>query len=238
MWDEVWDEVIPALTEGEPYHLMHLGDIIDGDHHDVVTTWSRNLVYQKRGAIDLLKPKVKMVKEMGGEFYQIRGTEAHSGKAGAQEEDIAQELGAKPNEGGQYARYLLRIRIGQNPENGLIHAMHHISVSGSTIYQATPLRKELAEEYVQAARWGREIPDCRISGHVHQFDSVEFVTYKGNGISVTCPGWQGRTGFTARGGAKMSVPQFGVVVLRWHPIDGIYVREKVWTPEPEGIEEG
>lgn len=100
---------VPEATHGEPYAVVHNGDAIDGSHHNATTQITQNLTTQADIAYDVLKP---VVARCDGRYYHIRGTEAHVGKSGREEEALARRLGAVPNKQGQHARYELRIRIG------------------------------------------------------------------------------------------------------------------------------
>ena len=37
LWREFWDEWVPEVTRGEPYDIVHNGDVIDGVHHNATT---------------------------------------------------------------------------------------------------------------------------------------------------------------------------------------------------------
>lgn len=205
-WREFWDHFVPDATRGEPYTIVFNGDAIDGVHHNSTTQITHNLTDQRRIAKAILEPVAKL-----GRFFFVRGTEAHVGKSAQEEEGLAEDLQAKPNELKRFARYDLWIRVGPS----LVHLLHHIGSTGSQAYEATAVHKELTESYVEAARWNREPPDVIVRSHRHKHIQTEIATAKGRGIAVVTPAWQGKTPFAWKiPGARLSEPQIGGIVIR------------------------
>jgi hypothetical protein len=155
-----------------------------------------------------------------GLYFHIRGTEAHVGVAGQEEERLARELGAIPNEIGQHARYELWKMVGPR----LVHLMHHIGTTGSQAYESTAVHKELVEAFVEAGRWDRRPPDVLVRSHRHRHLETLIPTSNGSARAVVTPAWQGKTPFAWRiPGARQSEPQFGGIVIRWAH-DELFVR--------------
>lgn len=230
-WRVFWDEFVPEATRGEPYVLIHNGDAIDGVHHNSTTQVSHNLEDQANIAHELLAPVVNQKKVQA--YFHIRGTEAHVGKSGVEEERLAKRLGAVPNEQRQHARYELWKHVGKRR---LVHCLHHIGTTGSQAYEATAVHKELAESFIEAGRWGRVPPDVVVRSHRHRCIQTKLPIQKpgekhetGEAISVVTPCWQGKTPFVWKiPGGRLSQPQFGGIVIRY--ADGeLFVRPKVWT---------
>ena len=212
IWDEqFWGNWVERVTKGEPWDMIVNGDTIDGDHHQTTTTISRNLDTQRRAAVDVLKPRVEACRASGGRFYLIRGTEAHVGKSAQDEEAIAKELGAVPDEVGNHSRWELWKRIG----GALCHFSHHIGTTGSQAYESTALMKEMVEAFVEAGRWGDEPPQAVIRSHRHRCMMITIPTDKGYGIVAVTPGWQLKTPYTFKiAGARVGQPQFGGILVR------------------------
>lgn len=231
LWRHFWDKDVPRLTEGEPYDIVINGECIDGVHHNSVTQWSQNLTDQMKASVKLLMPEVKKCK---GRLFVIRGTEAHCGKSGQYDEEVAKQLGAVPSSSGQYSRYELWKNLG----NGLIHFTHHIGATGSSAYESTAVYKELVEAYVEAGRWNQRAPDCVVRSHRHRHFNVEVATGNGKALSIVTPGWQGKTPFVHKiAGGRSTQPQFGGVVLSWSRSEGfIYERHSVWRLERDAAE--
>lgn len=228
-WTEFWDVHVPALTHGEPYDILNNGDVLDGVPHGAVGLISHDIQDQANLAVRVLEPIVDKCLASGGTYYHIRGTEAHIGKGAQDEERVAQRLGAKPNDVGQYARWDLWKYVGK----GLIHAMHHVGTTGSRAYEATAVHKELVEEWVEAATNGERAPDVIVRSHRHRCMWTGIPSNLIDGVedsqAIVTPGWQAKTPFVWKiPGGRLSTPQFGGIVIRQHPEGVLYVRKKVW----------
>ncbi len=222
-WREFWDEFVPHVTLGEDYCVVLNGEGMDGVHHGSVTQATHNIEFQRRHAETLMAP---VVEACGGRYYHIRGTEAHSGQSSREDETLARNLGAIPNEIGQYARNELWKRIG-GKRGGLIHAAHHIGTTGSTAYESSAVMREMAESFVEAGRWGDEPPRIIVRSHRHRNMEIRIPSKDGSSIGVVTPGWQLKTPFLYRlPGGRTAQPQIGGVVVRYHK-DELYVRSFV-----------
>lgn len=223
-WREFWDKYVPKVTRGEPYAVVVNGDVIDGSHHGATTQWSQSMGDQVRHAREILEP---IVKRCGGRFYMIRGTEAHVGKSGVEEERLGRELGAVPDDVNQYSRYELFIRIGGQ----LVHLLHHIGTTGSAAYEASALNGELAAMYTDAGRWGTEPPRLIVRSHRHKTFEVAAPVADGKAGVVVTPCWQLKTPFAWKiPGARVTTPQIGGLVIRHGDEDALYTRTFVRSP--------
>lgn len=226
LWREFWGSWVPSVVKREPWDLVHNGDVIDGVHHNSTTQISHNIHDQLLIAQTALRPIVAACCKSGGTYYHIRGTEAHVGSSANYEEMLATALGAAPNREHQYARYDLWKRVGR----ALVHLLHHVGTTGSAAHEASAVNAELTAEFVEAARWREEPPDFIVRSHRHRFIAVDLDTAKGIGAAVVTPGWQGKTPFSWKvAGARLSVPQFGGIIIR-DPVDSeMHYRRKIWT---------
>ena len=233
-WQYFWEQWVPDVVQGDPYAVIVNGDALDGVHHNSTTQISHNLLDQRRIAKKILTP---VVDKCEGRFYMIRGTEAHVGRSATDEEELAEDLGAIPNKVGQYSRYDLWKYVGPK----VVHALHHVGTTGSAAYEATAVHKELTESFVEAGRWNRRPPDVIVRSHRHRHIEIRIaVGGKGNetssAIAVVTPAWQGKTPFAWKvPGARLSQPQFGGIVIRYYKNE-LFVRHKVWSPEPDPVE--
>lgn len=230
-WEEFWRVYVPEYCHGEPFSVALNGDAMEGVHHGAVTQLSQNVADQARIAEMILRPVVDACE---GRYYHIRGTEAHVGPSGQDEEKLARSLGAIPNEEGQHARWELYARI----KHALIHLTHHVGVAGSMAYETSALSRELSEAYVEAGRWGTEPPDVIVRSHRHRNAEVRIQTKKGFCTVCTTAGWQLKTPMVYRiAGGRQSTPQIGGTVVRVGGHD-IYTRHYVRTigrPKEEGL---
>lgn len=225
LWLSFWHEWVPQVTRGEPYDVVHNGDVIDGVHHNSTTQVSHNIEDQLRIAEAALRPVVESCRASGGNYFHIRGTAAHVGSSSVWEEMLAMRLGARPNSQGQYARYDLWKRVG----TALVHLLHHVGTTSSAAHEASAVNAELTAEYVEAARWGREPPDYIVRSHRHRSIAVDLNSAKGYAAAIVTPAWQGKTPFVWKvPGARISEPQFGGIVIRQGDEEHYY-RRKVWT---------
>jgi UDP-2,3-diacylglucosamine pyrophosphatase LpxH len=222
MFDEFIGDWVPKNTNGEPYYLVHNGDVVDGVHHNSTTQFTHNITDQKAIAVKILKPIVEKCREMGGKYYHIRGTDAHAGVNGCDEEAVAKELRAVPRDG-QFARFELWKRLGK----GLIHFTHHIGGTSSSRYESTAVLTELTESFSESARWREQPPDMIVRGHRHRFVQVEIPSANTVATGVVVPGWQLKSGFVFKGGGRVSQPQIGGILISATKA-GVFVRSKVW----------
>lgn len=216
-WKLWWNKYVPLYTRNEPYVIVHVGDAIDGVHHNSTTQISHNITDQIRTAYKILKPHI----EKANKYYHIRGTEAHVGKSAEHEEELAKMLGAEQDEYGNYARWELWLEMNKR----LIHFSHHIGGTSSSSYESTSVYKELVESFVQAGRFGDRPPDMIVRGHRHR----QFEVKVGTRYVIVVPGWQLKTPYVYRlASGRASPPQIGGYVLRSGDEDPLYARSKVW----------
>jgi hypothetical protein len=232
-WKFFWDEWVPVVTKGEPYAIAFNGDAMDFVHHNSVTQISHNMADQVNLAEKVLSPLIPRCK---GLYYHLRGTEAHSGSSGQFEELLATRLNAVPDEQGQHSRWELYIRIGK----ALVQLSHHIGISGSMAYETSAPQKELEQIFVEAARWGTEVPDVIVRSHRHRNIESRIRMRKDNhyGFATACTtaAWQLKTPFAYRvAGARRSLPQIGGTLVRCGDED-VYTRHCIWTVESSKVE--
>lgn len=230
LWRAFWDEWVPEVTRGEPYDIVHNGDVIDGVHHNSTTQISHDIEDQQTIALAVLEPVVARCRALGGTYYHIRGTAAHVGQSGVWEEQIARRLGAKPNAEGQHARFDLWKRVGDK-DGPLVHLLHHIGTTGSAAHEASAVNAELTAEFVEAARWRREPPDFIVRSHRHRSIAVDMDSARGYAAAIVTPAWQGRTPYVWKiPGGRLSEPQVGGIMIRQGD-EEFYYRRKVWSFE-------
>lgn len=228
-WREFWDRWVPMVCNQQPFGVTVVGDLVDGVHHNSCTQWSHNLADQARCAYEILAP---IRDKANGHLRILRGTEAHGGKSGQEEERIAEKLGAIPGTDGQYATWDLwyNIRDPHGKSVALVHCLHHIGTTGSNAYEATAVHKELVEEFAEAARWGERRPDYIIRAHRHRHlhDEIAVGGKQGRAHAIILPGWQAKTAFAWRiPGGRLAPPQFGGVAIIATKSE-VYPRHKVW----------
>jgi hypothetical protein len=230
-WQQFWTEFVPMANKGEEFAVVINGDAIDGRHHGSTTQITQNIAGQLEIASACIKWALNQF-DPRPPLYYVRGTEAHVGPSGENEETLAQALCAVPDEAGNASRFELRLRVGKI----LVDIQHHISTVGSNAYETTALNKEYVIACEEAGRWGQEPPDVIVRGHRHRQAQIEVPSEHGSGIVVTTAGWQLKTPFTYRlAGARQAMPQFGGVLVR-DGAEHIYTKHRTWSVERSQIE--
>jgi len=216
-WREFWQKWVPMVTEGQPYSVVHNGDVIDGNHHNSTTQFSHDLEDQGNLAVSCMGPIVANCTN----YYHVRGTEAHVGQSGVEEERVAKRLGAIKNKYGQSARFDLWLNLGAHR----IHFLHHVGTTGSSAHESSAVNAELTAEFVEAARWGTKPPSCIVRSHRHSHIEVRIPTGWGSATATVTPGWQLKTPFCYKiAGARLKPPQFGGVLLRLDKYGELYTK--------------
>ncbi len=228
MWKDFWGWVAVA-TRGEPYIIYHGGDLVEGTPHNTKHQATPNYADQQKMAEKIMAPILRNSRCIG--YYQVRGTSAHVGESAENEERIAKALGAIPDSGGRYSRDELWLEMSRrgNKHKYLIHGMHHVGTASSMAYESSALMRELAEEYVEAAKWNKHAPDVVIRSHRHRYLKIEIPKKGGNGIVFTTPAWQLKTPYAFKvQGARITTPQIGGVIVRCD-LEDIYTMKRVWS---------
>jgi len=208
-WREFWDKYVPAVAGRGKLVVVLGGDLIEGVHHRATTPISHNIGDQTALAEEVLAP---VAKRATGGLYVVRGTEAHVGSSATDEEKLARQLGAIPNEAGQSARYDLRLKLGP----WVLHDLHHVGAGCGVSTSPGHLARELADEYAAASQWGTTAPDIIVRHHVHRMAEVRVATARGLGVACSVPAWQLKTPFTWRiRGGRVEPPQIGGLVVTY-----------------------
>jgi hypothetical protein len=207
-WHIFWNEWIPRVTRNEPFGVLFNGDMLEGRHHGATHQISQDKSDQANIAYEMLAPIIDLCQ---GRFYYVSGSKAHAGEAGEDEEKLAERLGAIPDETGRRSRYELYLKVG----DCLVHASHHIGITGSMAYETTALTKEYTEFCAESARWNRPIPDVIVRSHRHRHSEVRVPTSRGYGTIFVTSSWQLKTPFLYRvPGGRVTTPTVGGSLIR------------------------
>lgn len=220
-WLEFQTKWVPQVTRGEPFILVHNGDALEGVHHEATTQVSYNLADQE----NIGHASLKSLCERAAAYYHVRGTQSHVGPGHAEEERLAQRLGAKRDSDGHYSRMQLWINL----QGHLINFDHHIGTTGSSAYESTAVGKEMVENYVESGRWGYQPAQVIVRSHRHRYYKTEQYGDKGLHISTVTPGWQLKTPYVYRlAGGRLAPPQIGGVLIRAGD-EELHTRAMVWS---------
>ena len=197
LWDQFWNKWVPEVVGDRKFCVVVNGDIIDGTHHNTVTQISHNLADQLYIAKQVLSP---IVKRAEGRVYVVRGTEAHGGRSGQEEDKLCEMLGIGPSQ------FSLWLNIGGK----ILHFAHHIGSANTLQTEPSGLIRELSSTMIQAARWRGLLPDCIVRSHRHTNIEIRLQTSRGPSVAFCTAGWQLKTPFTYKIAlAKTAIPQIG-----------------------------
>jgi len=192
-WIDYWSYV--KRLAGKKYRIItvHVGDVVDGDHHQTVQAIP-NIEDQESLAVEILKPIANM-----GDMYFIRGTGAHAGELSRSEVRVAKELGAK--------MCVWELILSVN--NILIDFAHHGRAGGRLWTSAGA--GSATESVVEAAVGNRKLPRYVFRGHNHIIDDSGEKNPTTRYMSL--PSWQLRTeyGYKVSPGTRSDIG--GVIVL-------------------------
>jgi hypothetical protein len=194
-WLDYWAHVKTLAGKKNRIVVIHLGDVIDGDHRNNNQAMP-NISDQKNMAVEILKP----VSNMADSFYVFRGTQWHTGAIAGDETMVAQELGATS---------LWEAIV--DVDGVLMDCAHH-GRAGSRLWYS--LAGGIAIDAISDAVTdvpARQIPRYVFRGHMHRIDD------SGEKIpgtrALTLPSWQLKTEFGHQVGAGRRTDIGGVIVL-------------------------
>lgn len=233
-WESFWTKWVPKVTRGEPFGVIVNGDLIENRHHRNTTLISNNLADIEKLAHIVFDP---IINRCDGQFYVIRGSEAHSGPGAEDEERLAEKLEAVKDENGNCSRYEMFLKVG----HAICHVTHHIGITGSMAYESTALLKEYTEFCAESSRWGHPHIDIVVRSHRHRHVEVRVPTRKTYGYIFITAAWQLKTPFTYRiPGGRIRTPQVGGSLIRQGD-EEFYCRHKIWDTQrpklvvPKGV---
>ena len=205
-WYDYWNHV--KKLAGKKYRIIsiHLGDVVDGDHHQTVQAIP-NVEDQESLAVEILKPIANL-----GPMYFIRGTGAHSGELSRSEVRISKELGAKT------CAWELLLKV-----NGIVLDLSHHGRAGRRDWTSAGAASA-AETVIDSAIAGYERPRYVIRGHNHIIDDsgekLEGTRY------IATPSWQLRTeyGYRVSPGKRSDIG--GLIIMPDGSLDTSKMRYK------------
>lgn len=203
--------------------LLIDGDMLDGDHHQTHQLVSPNPSDQYNILRAVLEPMLALSPER---IIVVRGTEAHVGPSGTEEEAAAKALHREGFPvvkcGNTYSWWHFLGEFGPV----LIDAAHHANYGGREWTQPNAANLHAADIFTYHARRKERWPDLVFRGHSHRSgDSHDAhpVRY------VALPCWQAKTGYGHKKFAA-KLPDFGGVIVT---IDNgpAEVRRHLYYPE-------
>jgi hypothetical protein len=175
--------------KGKRLLLLHMGDAIEGWHHNTSQVVTQNKQHQKKLHVHLMgefMEKAGFNHRAGDRLIYISGTEIHTGDI---EDQIAQELDAEL----QTAPHFVELHV-----NGcVVWCVHQGAKSGHGHTQGDGFRNWLKSIYWDLSHEDKRIPDLIFSGHYHKHSYNSYVAVKGDDVKtvrgVILPSWQAKT---------------------------------------------
>ena len=198
-WTDYWSYVEKLCGKKHRLIAIHLGDIMEGNHHRTVQAMP-NMGDQVGMAIEIMKPIANLCSRTKGKLIFIRGTEAHAGEAAQSEVGVASALGCQCTWEGIY-----------DIDGTVIDVAHH-GRAGRRDW--TSAAASMAVEAIQDAstdRPPRPAPNYVFRGHNHLVDDSGA---KINGTrAIAMPAWTLRGAFGYRVSAGHRSDIGGVIIL-------------------------
>lgn len=225
-WLSAW-QTFQGYVNGDPWILVLNGDLVEGNHHKSHQNASPLGAMEFRAAHRLMRTPLAVPGLQA--IHVIRGTEAHVGKAGGNEEAFAAVLAAGdddlppqpvvrcPDINSNYSSYWRRFEVA-----GKLFDVRHHGRFGQRAHTAESYLKLYAQDIaLNHIKSGDRPPDIAIRSHYHQFMDSGPSTSWGTRV-VALPAWQCLTAFGHRiaieniapvGMVAINVRQTGVDVI-------------------------
>lgn len=216
-WIDFWDYVrVLAGIRGRHrinrIVVAHMGDVIDGNHHDTKQI-IQDVNDQALVALDVLRP----IFDMADASFGILGTESHAGAGCEDEVSLYKELGAT-----DYG-HVLNLEI-----DGKLHDLAHHGRVGTRPWTSSAAAIAV-EVCLDCGNQGIPFPDYIWRAHHHVIDD--------SGLKIpgtrclTIPSWQLKTGFGYRVSANKTRSDIGGFIVNGGVLDDSRSRYKA---QPDG----
>lgn len=185
-WEDYWSKVGAIVRErNADLWLVFNGDAVEGDHHGTSQIISRNLEAQTYVRDRVFSVPMALTP---GRTFVVRGTEAHVGPSGNQEEALARHLKAeRDEESGLRSWWRLRLKA----HNTLIDFQHHGRTGGRPWTRASAVGILAVEIFYEHTSNGYPFPNLAVRSHRHTWsDSYKICPTR---LIQTCA-WQLKTG--------------------------------------------
>jgi hypothetical protein len=198
-WTDYWEYVRQLAGRKHRVVAIHLGDIMEGNHHRTVQAMP-NMGDQVGMAIEIMKPIVNLCEKTKGRLFFIRGTEAHAGEAAQSEVGVANALGCQCTWESVF-----------DIDGVIIDVAHHGRAGRRDWTSQAP---SMATEAIMDAatdRPPRPVPNYVFRGHNHLVDDSG--TKIAGTRAIAMPSWTLRGAFGYRVAAGKRADVGGVIIL-------------------------
>lgn len=203
-WEDCWDKVIETKKKNKSrLVIVHLGDAIEGNHHDSTEIITNRLDEQERIHISCMDWALKATKfnsDVEDKIIYVAGTTAHTGESAVAEERIARQFdGIYPYKRGtesldyQDGKYVWdRILFSHAGVN--FNVAHAGANPGNRAWtKESGLQSLIKNVYFSSIESNTKIPNFWIRAHMHEYTPAIYKGKKGTIEGIICPAFQGRT---------------------------------------------
>ncbi len=219
-WCDYWRWVDEERTAyNADLWIVSNGDAVEGDHHGTSQIISKNLEAQSYVRDRVYSVPMALQPER---IFVVRGTEAHVGPSGNQEEALARHMKAeKDPDAGTWSWWRLRLMANQTK----IDFQHHGRMGTRPWTKASALGILATEIFYEHTSNGYPHPDLAIRSHRHTWGD----SYKNCPTRVIAtPAWQMKTAH-AHKVVPESIADIGGITIRVHDT-GYTVQEHFYKP--------
>lgn len=221
-WLDFWIEFY-ATDPGAPHVVLVNAEFIDGNHHGTTEIATPEPAEQAAAALEVMRPVLRNAAAL----IVTRGTEAHSGKAGAADRGIAAALKAQgvnvivqPDPGASEAEHELVFDLC----GVRFDVAHHVGGTRVPHTRGNNIRSEVNQAIHDYAEIKQRLPDILIRGHVHNLaDTGENFPIYG----VVLPAWQTKTAFAHRV-TRQKVTRVGGLICECTGDGNYHKRVRTW----------
>lgn len=203
-WLKYWQTVKQRHAEnGGRLILISNGDLVDGYHHRTHQIITTNITTQNRIAVDALEPALSLNPD---KIYIVRGTEAHVGGSAADEEAIAEDIGAEMcGDTKTHSWWHLPLQV-QSVRMDIAHHGRAGTREHTRANATLGLAAELTFQYLERSE---KLPQLAIRSHRHR-PADTFDNYPVRVIQL--PSWQLSTAYGHKIAAGSVLPIGAIIV--------------------------
>jgi hypothetical protein len=206
-WNDMWGD-IKQRAGGKNLVIIFGGEIIDIDFKNRSNQYITKSSEQARDhALELLEKPLSMASKV----IVVRGTEAHVGNNGEQDEKVAamidkERKGIVIKNGREFSWHYFRGYIGGR----MFDVAHHVNMGGMARTERNAANHLAADLMMSYNRWGEAYPDFALRGHVHRFADSSF-NYPIRAVISGC--WQTATSYVHRISKGADKPEIGALFI-------------------------
>lgn len=221
-WEDYWSAVATMRRDRDLYVIVN-GETVEGFHHGSTQVMSNNPNDQHKVGRKVFEVPQMLEPE---HWFMVRGTPAHSGKAGSSDESMARWLGAeKEPYTDNYSWWHLHLDI-----NGTRFDVKHHGRRGYRPWtQGNAVNMLAADVLFQYASRDEVPPHYAIRHHIH-LCADSFDNYRVRCITGPC--WQARTVYIHRFESQAS---YGGLIFVCKGNGSSEVIKKLYTPEADPV---